>query len=113
MRKTENYYEETMEGLFLSLSHSNISYQIIMQIGERNFTGIKPIITTICKLIQKYNHHDNVEIIIPNPTLYNVLARGTSEKEYWKRKYILTLHICYFTVQQKVDSICIWRMISL
>ena len=86
LRKTENYYEETVEGLFLSLSHSNISYQIIIQIGERNLTRIEPIITTIYKLIKKYNHPDKVEIIIPNPTLYNVLGQNSSEKKYWKMK---------------------------
>ena len=86
MRAKENYCEATLENLFLSLAHTNVSYQIIVQIGERNFTQVKPIITNVYKLIKKYNYPGNIELIIPKPTLYNVLGKESSDHEYWSRK---------------------------
>ena len=97
IRHRGNYFRHTLERIFLSLRNTNISFQLIIQIGEKNISQIAKCISTAYKLVQKYGCSSKIEIIIPNPTLYNILEQGPSELDKWRRKLFLdVIHLLLY-----------------
>ena len=97
IRHRGNYFRHTLERIFWSLRNTNISFQLIVQIGEKNNSQIEKCISTAYKLVQKYGFSTEIEIIFPNPTLYNILEQGSSELDNWKRKLFLdVIHLLLY-----------------
>ena len=97
IRQRDDYFQHTLERIFLSLRNTNISFQLIVQIGEKNDSQIAKCISTASKLAQKYGFSSEIEIVLPNPTLYNVLEHGLTELDKWRRKLFLdVIHLLLY-----------------
>ena len=89
-RRRDDYFHKTLETLLDNRS-KNISYQLIIQIGERNLFEIEKRIITIRTLLRKYGLTSEMEILLPNPQLYNILPDGPLKLENWRRKLFTDL----------------------
>ena len=85
-RETGNYLEETLTKLFASLEKYKIPYKVTVQIGETDYSEIPQIVRNIQHAA---GSHDNLEILIPNPSFYSILSEIMDSKATWRRKLYL------------------------